>query len=278
MKVIRLCSAEAPPRVSRAIGLFVVLVIQSGTLIKSAVAQSRNVDGTFLVETRINGTLAVLAVDTGAEHSLLDREFAQRLGLRSVEIASIQRPDSAGQSEVVLVTDLDIQSVHSSSMKMMTDDFAAMSRALGAHIDGALGNDVLRNLALTLNYSAGSVTFGPTSAVHHGIPIRLGRIGNRYFVPLRSDGVPLNFLLDTGTNFSVLSSSGWSRMHQNKQGRPTIDGVRSSGTSTTSKLVCIHQMSIGRASYENLPMRVQPRRRLASLQIPTLVGYWAAIS
>jgi hypothetical protein len=75
---------------------------------------------------------------------------------------------------------------------------------------------------------------------------------------MSSDGVSLTFLLDTGTNFSALSSSGWSRLDQNKKGLLTIDGVRSSGMSATSQLVCIQQMSIGRASYENLPMRVQP--------------------
>jgi len=235
-------------------------------LIKSGDAQSRNVDGTFLVEARINGTPAVLLIDTGAESSLLDQEFAQRLGLRPVEVANIQRPDSAGQTELVLVTDLDIQSAHSSSIKMMTDDLAASSNALGVHIDGVLGNDILRNFAVILDYSAGSVTFGPISAIHHGSPIRLHRIGNRYFVHLSSDGVPLTFLLDTGTNFSALSSSGWSRMNHNKKAWPTIDGVRSSGTSAASRLVCIDQMNIGHASYENLPMRIQP---------PTSAGIFA---
>ena len=166
----------------------------------------------------------------------------------------------------MLVTDLDIQTVHSSSIKMTTDDLAAPSGALGADIDGVLGNDVLRNFRVTLDYSAGSVKFGPLSAIHHGVFTKLLRIDNRYFFHLNANGVPLTFLLDTGTSFSALSSRGWSRLNQNKKGLPTIDGVRSSGTSATSKLVCIQQMSIGHASYENVPMRVQP---------PTSAGIFA---
>jgi hypothetical protein len=54
--------------------LVIALIILSGTLIKYADAQSRNVDGTFLVEVRIDTAPAVLLLDTGAEHSLLDRE------------------------------------------------------------------------------------------------------------------------------------------------------------------------------------------------------------
>ncbi len=238
--------------------LVIALIILSGTLIKSAHAQSRNVDGTFLVEVRIDRAPAVFVLDTGAERSLLDREFAQRLGLRPVGLANIQKPYSSDQTEVVLVTNVDIQSVHIKDIKMLTNDLAASSAALGVHIDGVLGNDILGKFAVALDYSAGSVTFGPISAIHHGVPIKLRRIGDQYFANLKSGGVPLTFLLDTGTNFSSLSQGGWSRLNQDKRLLPAIDGVRSSGTSATSKLVCIPQMLIGRASYENLPMRVQP--------------------
>src|ERR1700733_8546229 len=109
MRLIHICPTKAALLVSRGVWLFVALVILSGSLIKPAVAQSHNVDGTFLVEARINGDSAVLLIDTGAERSSLDREFAQRLGLRPVEAINVQRPDSDGQTEVVLVTDLDIQ-------------------------------------------------------------------------------------------------------------------------------------------------------------------------
>ena len=239
---------------------------------KSADAQSRNVDGTLLVEVRINKAPAVLVFDTGAEHSLLDREFAQRLGLRPVGLSNIQKPYSSDLTEVVLVTNIDIQSVHIKDIKMLTDDLAASSGALGVHIDGVLGNDILGKFAVTLNYSAGSVTFGPISAIHHGVPLKLRRIGDRYFANLKSGGIPLTFLLDTGTNFSSLSQEGWSRLKQDKRPLPAIDGVRSSETSATSKLVCIPEMLIGRVSYENLPMRVQPPTSAGILSNPDING------
>jgi hypothetical protein len=250
----------------------IALVTLSGTLIESADAQSRNVDGTFLIEARIDRAPAVLALDTGAEHSLLDREFAQRLGLRPLGLANIQKPYSSDQAEVVLVTNIEIQSVHIKDMKMLTDDLVASSGALGVHIDGILGNDILGKFAVTLDYSAGSVTFGPISAMHHGVPIKLRRIGDRYFADLKSGGVPLTFLLDTGTNFSSLSQAGWSRLNQGQQSLPTIDGVRSSATSATSKLACIPQMLIGRASYEHLPMRVLPPTSAGIFSNPNISG------
>jgi predicted aspartyl protease len=271
MTPIRICPLESASQLPKVMLLVIALIILSGTLIKSANAQSRNVDGTLLVEVRIDRAPAVLLLDTGAEHSLLDREFAQRLGLRPVGLANIEKPYSSYQSELVLVTNLEIQSVHIKEIKMLTDDLAASSGALGVHIDGILGNDIFGKFTVTLDYSAGSVTFGPIS-IHHGVPIKLRRIGDRYFANLRSGGVPLTFLLDTGTNFSSLSQGGWSRLNQDKRALPAIDGVRSSGTSATSKLVCIPQMLIGRASYENLPMRVLPPTSVGILSNPDISG------
>jgi predicted aspartyl protease len=245
-------------RVLRRLLLFITLTVLGGIVLKTADAQSHNVDGSFLVEARVDGSPAVLVLDTGAEHSLLDREFAKRLGLHPIADANVQKPYSSGKNEIVRVTDLEIQSIHSSDLNVMTDDLTASSGALEVHIDGALGNDFLRKFTVTLDYSAGSATFDRISVSHHGVRINLSKVENRYFVNLSFDGVPLSFLLDTGTNFSALSQNGWARLDQNKTLLPVIDGVRSSGTSATSKLVCIEQVTLGHNSCQNLPVRVQP--------------------
>ena len=132
-------------------------------------------------------------LDTGAEHSLLDRDFAQRLGLRPVAVANIDIPYSLDETEIVLVHKLEIPPIYSNDLQMMTDDLTASSVALGVYIDGVLGNDLLREFTVTLDYSAGSVKFDRKSIVHHGIPIKLGRIDDRYVAHLNFDGAPLMF-------------------------------------------------------------------------------------
>jgi hypothetical protein len=53
---------------------------------------------------------------------------------------------------------------------------------------------------------------------------------------------------------------------------PRSDGVRSSGTLATSKLACIPQVTIGRTSYRNLPVRVQPTTSAGILANPAVDG------
>ena len=223
----------------------------------------------------MNGFPAVLVLDTGAERSILDREFAQRLGLRPAAYADLQRPYSSENAAVILVPHLDIQSVHCSGLSMLTVDLAAKSGALGVHIDGVLGNDIMRRVKIKLDYSAGSVTFSPKSVAPHEVPIKLRRIGNLYFAHLNLDRVPLTFLVDAGTNFSVLSNGGWSKLSQDKNVLSVIDGVRSSETSAPFKLVCIHEKTLGHSSYQKVAMRVQPPTSagfLSNVDIDGLLG------
>ena len=87
MRVKRRWSTEPLSQASRRIALFEALVILSGALITSADAQTHNVDGTFLVEARINGTRGA-----GSRHrrrALSSRsEFAQRFGLPQLKVPS----------------------------------------------------------------------------------------------------------------------------------------------------------------------------------------------
>src|ERR1700712_4356069 len=140
MTFMRMHSVKRSAQVSVKVLLLLPLTLLSASTVRTAYAQSRNVAGTFLVDARVNGSPAVLVLDTGAEHSLLDREFARRLDLHPVAYAELQTPYSSENTEVILVPHLDIQSVHSSGLRMMIDDLAATSGALGVHIDGAFGN------------------------------------------------------------------------------------------------------------------------------------------
>jgi hypothetical protein len=272
MAFTRTYSFKFAVRVVRIELLLLALAFVGGVLISPVDAQSHSVDGTFLVAATLDGTPAILVLDTGAEHSLLDQEFAHRLGLRSVGVANLQKLYSAEATEIVSVKEFDVESVHSSDLMLMTANLTASSRAIGEHIDGVLGNDFLRRFTVTLDYSAGSVTFDETPVAHHGVPMKLRRLGDRYFVLVNLDDVPLSLLVDTGTNFSALSPNGWTRLDKGKRPFLPIEGVRSSETSATSKLICVHRMTIGKTSYHDLPMRVLPSMSAGFLADPNVDG------
>ena len=240
-----------------------------GLHVQAALAKSQNIDGTFLVDVEVNGVPAVFMLDTGAERTVLDWKFAQQCGLRAVGAVDIQRPYSSGEADVVLVTSLNLGAVQHNSLEVMTDHLEAISAALGKHIDGVLGNDVLRNSVITLNYSSGLVTFGRLISKTQGFSTKLHRVGDLYSIFVEDKNVSLNFLLDTGTNFSAISQNSWSKLGLDKAS--LVNGIRSSGASAAS-LGCMHNVKIGRLSYQNLPMRVLPTMHSGLFSRPDIDG------
>jgi hypothetical protein len=144
------------------------------------------------------------------------------------------------------------------NVQTLIDDFAESSRAIGKHVDGVLGQDILREFLVTLNYSAGLVSFRFRSSVTRGHVIRLRKVDHYYLVQLTLEDAPIYFLLDTGTNLTVLSDHAWKILLARKKIVPALDGVRSTASPSTSKLICIHRLVIGGTSYSDFPVRVAP--------------------
>jgi Aspartyl protease len=99
------------PRISRGrlSPILVVLLFVECSLVVNG--QSHIVDSTLLVEGSVNNVPAVFLLDTGAEHSALDKHFATQIGLNSVSVQTLQHPFQDELSGSVWVRDFCIQSI-----------------------------------------------------------------------------------------------------------------------------------------------------------------------
>ncbi len=236
-----------------------VFVVGSGLATDRTSAESRNASGILLVNAKVNGKSASLLLDTGSDRSCLDDGFAAQLGLKPTATQSIQRPYSTETGNVLRVGDLSVDSSNIRDVEMIMIDLTPASKALGLHIDGILGSDILRKYRITLNFSTGSVKVDLNShPPTNGFVVKLHAIDSRYFVHVTIQGVPMELLLDTGTNLSSISQSRWAQLTKKWMPTRLIEGVRSSGNSSGSQLVCIPQIAIGRIAYHNFPVRIQP--------------------
>jgi predicted aspartyl protease len=222
-------------------------------------AQTQVSDVALSVAVRVNGIPARFLLDTGADRSVLDKEFAQRLGLHSGQIMDVQRAFLTETDEVIHVRDLNLGSVSSENLEMITSDLAASTRAVGFRVDGVIGVDVLRRFSVKLRLSSGEVTFQQKAGhANRSLLVRLHNVGGRYFVPLRIQDVPLELLLDTGTNLSVLSPNAWTRLSSKWTPTSIIEGIRSAGGSVETKLFCAPEVTLKGKGYRNIPMRISP--------------------
>ena len=216
--------------------------------------------GVVLVAAIVEGRAGMFLLDTGANRSCLDTAFAARLGLVVESPASLTRnygEDAAGK---IRVHEFGIGQLHLHDLSMLSTDLSASFGRAGVAVDGIIGTDVLRLAVVKIDFSSGTARFALGGQTPPGEQmVELQPVGSLYFISLIVQGTPTRMLLDTGTNFTSVSSAAWSRVTAHWQPLSMIDGIRSTGGSNNAQFVLIPQVSIGGSPSRDVPLRIQPQ-------------------
>ena len=214
-------------------------------------------NGAVVIPVLINGNSLNFLLDTGSESSVVGIGVIERLKLEEQGQGKGLGNYALRSVGSVLVKRIQIANVELNSQVLEVADLTPLSRAAGVHIDGVLGNDILRSSPFKLNYSQQSMTFGPLLQLGDlGTPIQLNKVGAQFFVPITLVSSHRELLVDTGTNSTNLSWSTWEQLSQVWTPKSVIDGVVSSEGST-ALLVCMDSARIGSIEVNNQAVRVQ---------------------
>ena len=188
--------------------------------------------GRPIVQVRLNGSRAPMrfVLDTGSGMSVLSEKTARRLGIKPVARGGMARGvGGGGRFEIAyaLLSSIDIGDVRVSNVPV----YVRQIYASGAEVDGYIGLSVISKYIATVDYGTGTFTLargrgseeevsiqsgikvqrgGPTTpqAARFDIPLRFTSSG---FLSgeVRLDGIdkPLNFIIDTGADISVVSDA-----------------------------------------------------------------------
>ena len=140
-------------------------------------------------------------------------------------------------------------------------NLAPLSQALGANVDGVLGNDVLQALTLKVSYSRQQIFVGPLQSLGPlGKPETLLRSGNQFLIAATFMSVPGHFVLDTGTNSTNLSWKTWEHLSQTWTPAQVVQGIQRAGNPTSSAiLICLPTIKIGDVVLKDQAVRAQSK-------------------
>lgn len=229
-------------------------------------------NGSLLVRAVLNENDVTLLVDTGAELSVIDTASATRLSLQQMGETNLEMVSNDQVVPLSLVPDIRINDVHFRNLKVAVMDLSAMSAALGSHLDGILGVDVLQHFLVRLDYAGGLVRLDPLGQPIGRPSFRLHVSRNRYFVPLSIRGSSFDFLLDTGTNTSLISHAGWLKIQRQQKMPLLLGGLRSSNSASTFSLTSLDSVAIASHLYKNVPVRVSTGKEDGLLKDPHFDG------
>jgi predicted aspartyl protease len=238
--------------------LLLLLLVVSSCLARQPV-KIRVVNNAVLVPVRVNGRDLSFLLDTGSEHSAIDAGIASSLNLGHVADVQILRNYRRQTGSADQTARIELGQLTFDGKALTVLNLGSVSRALGIPVDGVVGNDILQDFTFRLNYSKEELVTGPLSQLGDpGVPVRLRRSGDEFFVPLRLMSLPVDLLLDTGTNSTNLSWETWQRLSRVWTPTSTIDGVVRAGFPTPPAfLVCVPSLWLGDIGITDQAMRIQ---------------------
>jgi predicted aspartyl protease len=174
-------------------------------------------DGRCVIPVRLDGRLARMILDTGAERSLITRAAAPRLGLTFDRWVETTMRDAGGRLETHPNADIAAATIGGIALYQRPPSralsFAVASANLGG-ADGLLGGDLLRPFTLGLDMRRATLTL----ATADGGPAIDGCIRLRplwpdlLLAPVVLNGCGLLALVDTGSTGSIINARGLSRL------------------------------------------------------------------
>ncbi len=170
----------------------------------------------FVQVTLADGKSADFLVDTGADFTLLNARFARAAGIVGKGESDIHSASGSVSMSNAPDQKLRLPGLEVEEDNLVIMDLSHLEPPAGHRIDGVLGNDVLRECAVRIDYAAGEITFYRPDAYTPPpqvatLPLAGKMFTNTVFVPVTltlpgKAAEQLRFAIDSGATYSSLNS------------------------------------------------------------------------
>jgi len=220
-----------------------------------AIAFDANPDGAVVVPVLVDGSGPFrFLLDTGSSHSTIADTLASRLGFRAVAKAEVASAAGRVMRPVVRLDRISLGPAERDGILASVLPSAQL-QALGARVEGVLGQDFLSGLDYTLDYRGGRLSWdaGPVIGTP-GTRLALTPAGGRFLVelPQGRDHQAVRFVPDSGAaSLVVFARSGRQRLTlQPLEGQARMSGLAGQRLVDRAVVPVLH---VGDATLHNEP-------------------------
>lgn len=210
------------------------------------------------IPARVNGHPVELLLDSGAGTTVLDKAFAESVGLKTEGkgVAS----GTGGQVGTAFAHDVRIE-VGSMTLQVPTAaviDLAGVAKRLGAPLPVILGADVFKQLVVDIDFDERTIAFHEPEAFEApagAVTVPLGQIGGRRTVPVRIEGGPeVQVDFDLGNGGPLLIFPSYWQSHHMAEGRPASTRMGGAvGGMREEKLITVKSLTFAGHTFHDVP-------------------------
>ena len=195
----------------------------------------------------VNGVETEVLLDSGAEMTVLDKGFAERLGLDASGDVAAVGTGGVGSAQFAQGVSIDLGGIAFPDRTVAVIDLAAIGQAIGRPLPVVLGKDAFNGLIIDIDFPARRIAFHERegfTAPEGLVEVPLVSTGSIRAVPLSIEGrEPALFDFDTGNGGALIVYPAYAAAQGLLDGRPAstvmsgaVGGMRESGIATVHSL------------------------------------------
>ena len=201
----------------------------------------------IFIPATVNGVETEVLLDSGAEMTVLDKAFAERLGLAPRGDVAAVGTGGVGSAQFASGVTIELDGITFADRTVAVIDFAAISQAIGRPLPVVLGKDAFNGLIIDVDFPGRRIAFHEREGFTPPeglVETPLVSTGSVRAVPLSIEGrEPVLFDFDTGNGGALIIYPAYAEAQSLLDGRPrstvmsgAVGGVRESGIATVRSL------------------------------------------
>ena len=232
----------------------------------------------IFIDGRLNGVETEFVLDSGAGITVVDRAFADEVGLSGD--GAIGAEGTGGTVSATLVPDvrLDVAGVRLDGVTVAVIDLRGMTAQFGIDMSVILGKELFNQAIVDIDYPNHQVRVrNPSGAsVDDGariVPLIPGSSGHR-MVELSVEGrAPAPFVLDTGSGGTLTLFEAYAREH-GLLDRPLVSSSASGGVGgiTVQSLITLDAVEIGGVTLTSVPADIHVEANQGAFDTRDMAG------
>lgn len=209
----------------------------------------------------INGRATPMLLDSGASLTVLDRAFAQNLGLTGGAPVAVHGAGGKERGEIHRGVRLKVGNIAFEGLTVATMDLALVGKALGRPVPVVLGRDLFMSSIVTIDFDGRSIGFAPRQGF---VPspsareVRLRRRGPLHTLPVRiGELAPHDAIFDLGNSGALSLSLEYHRAQPFFATLPAATGMGGGvGGLHEVRRVTLPSVEIGGTRFERVPAQL----------------------
>jgi hypothetical protein len=212
----------------------------------------------IVIPTSVNGVATQSMLDSGAESTVLDRAFAERLGIKPTGLVAALGTGGRDVADLASGVTLRIGDVELRDMTVALMDLSPIAAAIGRPLPVVLGKEVLNALTVQLDFAGKTITFHDPARYRPdpgAVAVPVTNVSGLHAIPASIEGAaPVLMDFDLGNGQPMLVFPTYWKPRAMLSDRPTSKGMSGAvGGIRTRSVATVKTLTLAGVTLHDVP-------------------------